>query len=45
VTEISLLDSAMHDLFVKMQNLADHCLYQLQPPERSTIRISGRTWA
>ena len=24
----ALLDSAMHDLFVKMQNL-DHCLFQL----------------
>ena len=30
-----LLDSAMHDLFVKMQN-PDHCLFQLQPSERST---------
>jgi len=26
----ALLDSTMHDLFVKMQN-HDHCLYQLLP--------------
>ena len=30
-----LLDSAMRDLFAKMQN-PDHCLYHLLPSERST---------
>ena len=34
----ALLDSAMRDLFVKMQN-PDHCLYQLLPPERSTTNL------
>ena len=34
----AVLDSAMRDLFVKMQN-PDHCLYQLLPPERSTPNL------
>ena len=34
----ALLDSVMHDLFVKMQN-PDHCLYQLLPPQRSTTNL------
>ena len=34
----ALLDSAMRDLFVKMQN-PDHCLYELLPPERSTTNL------
>ena len=36
----SLLDSAMHDLFVKMQD-PDHCLHQIQLPVRSTTN----SWA
>ena len=31
----ALVDSAMHDLFVKIQD-PDHCLHQLLPPVRST---------
>ena len=34
----ALLDSAMHDLFVKMQNL-DHCPFQLLLPELSTTNL------
>ena len=34
----ALLDSAMHDLFVKIQN-PDHCLHQLLLPERSTTNL------
>ena len=38
-----LLDSAMHDLFVKMQN-PDHCLFQLKPSERSTTNLLRERW-
>ena len=34
----ALLDSVMHDLFVKVQN-PDHCLYQLLPSKRSTRNL------